>query len=78
MRTEKKKEIPDVREVLKVRDSLRLALATIDLRYKRTGELMTVGELARMGLKIIFEGELAMVKEREKRQVFEVDIREVS
>lgn len=77
MKTEKK-ELEDVREVLKVRDSLRLALATINLRYKRTGELMTVGELARMGLKIIFEGELAMVKEREKRQVFEVDVREVS
>lgn len=73
-----KKELEDVREVLKVRDSLRLALATIDLRYQRTGELMTVGELARMGLEIIFKGELAMVKEREKRQVFEVDVREVS
>ena len=65
------KEERDLREV---RDTLRMALAVCDMRLTRTGEMLSVGEIARLGIEILYEGEREMLRVRQEKVVFDVEV----
>jgi len=59
MRNEKR----DLREV---RDSLLMARAVCDMRANRTGDVLSVGEIARLGIEILYEGEREWLRLQQK------------
>ena len=68
METEKKKE-KDVRENP---DTLRVALRVAEMRSKRLGVEFTVGDVARLGIQLLFEGELGLLRAAEENLFFGV------
>lgn len=57
------KEKRDLREV---RDTLQMALAVCDMRLNRTGDFLTVGEIARLGVELLYEKEREALRMREE------------
>ena len=70
METEKKKEIKGLRDNP---DTLRIGLETARMRSARLGVEFTVGAIARLGVELLYEGELDILRmqanERAKEKV---------
>lgn len=64
------------KDLCAVRDSLRVALRTADLRSQRLGKNFTVGEIARLGIELLYAGELEILRANQERVVF--DVKELS
>lgn len=68
MKTEEKKE-KDVRENP---DTLRVALRVVEMRSKRLGIEFTVGDVARLGIELLYAGELDIIRAQQEKVFFGV------
>ena len=69
METEKK-EKKDLRET---RDTLKLALWTVEMRKRRLGLVdFTVADLTRFALELVYQAEVEILRAREEKFIFEV------
>ena len=64
-----KREEKDLRDV---RDTLRIALRTCELRGRRLGVELTIADLTRLGIELLYEGELEILRSQEEKIFFEV------
>ena len=67
METENKEK--DVRENP---DTLRVALRVCEMRSKRLGTEFTVGDIARLGIELLYQGELEILRAAEENLFFGV------
>ena len=68
METEKK-EKKDLRET---RDTLRIALATCEMRSQRLGVDFTIADLTRLGIELLYAGELEIIRAQQEKVFFGV------
>ena len=59
----------DLREV---RDTLRIALRTCEMRGRRLGVDLTIADLTRLGIELLYEGELEILRAQEEKIFFEI------
>jgi len=62
------------RDLRKLKDTLPLALRCCELRLKRTGDVLSVGEMARYGLELLYSSELEMLRQNEEKKIFDVEV----
>lgn len=64
------KEKRDLREL---KDTLPMALCCCKLRFKRTGDKLSVGEMARYGLELLYASEVEFLRLREGRVDWDIE-----
>ena len=61
------------RDLRELNDSLPMALAVCDMRLDRTGDVLKVCDVARLGIELLYEGEREMLRMRQEKMVFDVE-----
>lgn len=62
------------RDLRKLKDTLPLALRCCELRFERTGDKLSVGEMARYGLELLYSSEVEMLRQNEEKKIFDVEV----
>lgn len=66
------REKREKKDLIDVRDTLRIALRTCELRGRRLGVDLTIAYLTRLGIYLLYEGELEILRSQEEKIFFEV------
>ena len=62
------------RDLRDVKDILPMALSVVDMRFKRTGDRLSVGDIARYGIELLYASELEILRMQQERVVFNVEV----
>ena len=62
------------RDLRKVKDILPMALSVVDMRFERTGDRLSVGDIARYGIELLYASELEILRMQQEKVVFDVEV----